>query len=83
MISIVPLNKINNTTEVINKSSIICNSHALNKKVPKMGTFLYLLSYNLFVVHRQLTLKNFVQRQLERFRVSNPLYYRQFFKDNV
>lgn len=29
MISIVPLNKINNTTEVINKSSIICNSHAL------------------------------------------------------
>ena len=28
MISIVPLNKINNTTEVINKSSIICNSHA-------------------------------------------------------
>ena len=32
MISIVPLNKINNTTEVINKSSIICNSHAQQKK---------------------------------------------------
>ena len=29
MVSIVPFNKINNTTEVINKSSIICNSHAL------------------------------------------------------
>ena len=33
MISIVPLNKINNTTEVINKSSIICNSHAQKKTV--------------------------------------------------
>ena len=28
MMSIIPLNKINNTIKVINKSSIICNSHA-------------------------------------------------------
>ena len=41
MISIVPLNKINNTTEVINKSSIICNSHA--QKGNYESSYLFLL----------------------------------------
>ena len=37
MMSIIPLNKINNTIKVINKSSIICNSHAPIKRGNPFG----------------------------------------------
>lgn len=43
MMSIIPLNKINNTIKVINKSSIICNSHALRRGIMKIITsFLFI-----------------------------------------
>lgn len=46
MVSIVPLNKINNTTEIINKSSIICNSHAQKRGNYDNGclSFLFVLT---------------------------------------
>ena len=46
MVSIVPLNKINNTTEVINKSSIICNSHAQENAVTLMFTAFFVCHMN-------------------------------------